>query len=290
MADQLTPEKIKKLISDPKNKIQLHDLVHKETERIYKLVQGMSPNNREDAAKHAKGWMEQIEKETKTLRDIFAYGCYFGSEELAYIWTKSLNRLGTLAHTNGLDVMIKLQLYPAMLVLYAGGVSATAVGNAVNLKALFDAAYKDPHHDPGLLAYKTNGWLLDQNLANQILELERRKTPLSDHVFEVIEAGFPESLVVKDDFPLEYDKWEVILGMVVSHHLKDRSSGPWAPVGRFVWRHEDNGQTGLKVVLEDIEVGKNNWPPLTVQLFNGSLDDAKEAHKHISSIASERFF
>lgn len=290
MATEITPAKIKSLISDPKNRIELHELVHKETERLHDLIANMNPNNNGEAAKKAKSWMEQIEVESKTLQELFAYGCYFGTDEQANIWSRSLNRLGSLVHMNGLTAMVNLQLYPAMLVLYTGGVSAVAAGNGASLKALLTASYQEPHNESGLLVSRTNSWLIDANQANAILELDRRKTPLSDHVHDVIASNYPDTLIVKDNFAVEYDRWEVLIGMTVAHHLKDRPSGPWAPVGRFAWRRSSNGKSGLEITLEEIDEQKLDWPPLKASLFSGSVEDAKSAHEHVTSIAGRVSF
>lgn len=290
MAAELTPAKIKTLISDPKHRIELHDRVHEETERLYALVSGMNPHNDGDATEKAKAWIEKIENESKTLRQLFAYGCYFGTEDQSRIWTRSLNRLGSLVHMNGLTVMVNLQLYPAMLVLYTGGVAAVAAGNAPSLRALLSAAYQEPHQGSGLLVERTNGWLLDGNQGNAVLGLERRKTPLSDHVHDIIAEDFPETLIVKDDFALEYDRWDVLLCMVVAHDRKEKESGQWAPVGRFAWRRETNGKAGLDVLHEEIQANQQSWPPLTVGLFNASVKDAQEAHEFVKSMAQRVSF
>ena len=290
MATEITPTKIKALISDPKNRIELHELVHKETERLHELIVNMNPNNEGEAAKKAKDWIEKIEVESKTLRDLFAYGCYFGTDEQANIWLRSLNRLGNLVHMNGLTVMVNLQLYPAMLALYTGGVSAVAAGNGASLKSLLTASYQEPHSESGLLVSRTHGWLIDTSQANTILERERRKTPLSDHDHDVIASNYPDTLIVKDNFALEYDRWEVLLAMIVAHHLKDRPSGPWAPVGRFAWRRGSNGISGLDITLEEIEERQLDWPPLRVSLFNGSIEDAKTSHEHVKNFAEKVSF
>lgn len=285
MTTELTAERIKKLLSDQSYRIELHELVHNETEELYKLVCDMKPHAEGDATKHVRDWMELVEEKTKTLRMLFAYGCYFGTEDHAYLWNRTLNRLGSIVHDNGLQAMVNLQLYPAMLVLYAGGVSAVASNNGVSLHALLSAKYKKKYGESDLLVCETHGWLLDGSVANQILELGRRHTPLSDHVHDILAADYPESLIVKDDFEDEYDRWEVLLGMVVAHRYKTRQSGPWAPVGRFGWRNKRSDNSGLEVTIRDIELKQAKWPPVAAGLFDGSVDDAKEAHEIVKNVA-----
>lgn len=289
MTDTLTPAKIKKLLSDPKNRIELHDVVHKETERIYSLIKNMDPHDKVDATVKAKAWMEKMEEETKTLRDLFSYGCYFGSEDQAYLWTKSLNRLGNLPHSDGLQVMINLQLYAAMLVMYAGGVSAIAANNLDSLKALLTPRYQLPHRGQAPLITQTHGWLLDQNVANAVLGLERHHTPMSDRVHDIISATYPEELLVTDEFAQEYDRWEIILCMAIAHHNITVEEHEWAPVGRFAWRRQNNGNAVIEIIESEIERTQADWPPLKIKLFGGSKDSAlnacqlvKKQARHIS--------
>lgn len=290
MSAELTSAKIKTLISDPKHRIELHERVHEETEKLFALVGSMNPQNDGNATEKARAWIEKIETESKTLRQLFAYGCYFGTDEQSRIWTRSLNRLSSLVHMNGLTVMLNLQLYPAMLVLYTGGVAAMAAGNASNLKALLSTTYQEQHRESDLLVERANGWLLDGNQGNAVLGLERRKTPLSDHVHDVITENFPQTLVVKDNFALEYDRWDVLLCMTVAHNRLKQESGQWAPVGRFAWRSETNGKTGLDIIFEEIETHQKEWPPLTAGLFNASLEDAQAAHELVKGMAQRISF
>lgn len=285
MADTLTPTKIKKLISDPKHRIELHEILHEETERVRALIIDMDPHANTDTAKAAKAWMERVENETKTLRDLFSYGCYFGTEDHAYLWTKSLNRLATVPHSNGRQVMINLQLYPAMLVLYAGGVSAIAQGNLYSLRALLSSRCQLPHESETLLITQSHGWLIDQNVANTVLELERHHTPLSDRVHDVISATYPQELLVSDDFSNEYDRWEVTLCMAVAHHNLTVNNHEWAPVGRFAWRRQANGNPVIETIGAEIERSQSKWPPLTVHLFGGSKDSAVNAYELVKKQA-----
>lgn len=290
MADTLTPAKIKKFIGDPKNRIELHDIVHEETERIRALIVDMDLHANTDTAKAAKAWMERMEDETKTLRGLFSYGCYFGTEDYAYLWTKSLNRLGTVPHSNGNQVMLDLQLYPAMLVLYAGGISAMAARNLYSLKSLLSSRYQLPHRGEAPLITQSHGWLIDQSVANAVLELERHHTPLSDRVHDVIATTYPQELLVSDDFSQGYDRWEIILCMTAAHYNITVDEREWAPVGRFAWRRQANGNAVIETIGAEIERDQSAWPPLTVQLFDGSKESALNAYQLVKKQAQHISF
>ena len=288
MANTLTPTKIKELISDPKNKIKLHELVDAETEKLYSLISNFEMHSQDNIAieEQARLWMKKIETESEILRKIFAYGCYFGVEEQKYAWTRALSRLGGVPHTNGRTVLLELQLYPALLVFFTGGISSVSAKNSVSLGSVFNAKYHRPYREPNLLALDAHGFLLSRDIANQILGL-KKKTPLSDHVHDILKDSYPKSLVGEDNFSAEFNRWELILAMFVAHSLKDRPSGPWAPIGRFGWQGRMEGEDILKLMEKEIKQEQSPTSLLVRDLLNGSVEDVLKPLEVVGSMATQ---
>lgn len=284
----ITPAKIQKLLSDPKYRIELHNLMHEETEKVYKILSTwntqMSNNIEEVAIKRIK----QAEEVTADLTKIFAYGNYFGLEDQSGLWGKSLNRLGTLPFYNGSVFLIDLQSYPALLVLYAGGLSALAAERYYNLRVLLDAKTKSEAKEPAPLVLRANCTMLGQH-GNRLLGFERRKTPLSDHLNELFKNSIPNEIAYKEDFDQLFDRWEIIVGMVVADFLKERPLGAWAPVGAFSWREEYSSNRTLNAVGQELD-GKADHPLLKAGLFGGSASRAKEAYTTVKEIAEKVAF
>jgi hypothetical protein len=280
---------IQKLLSDPKYRIELHNLVHQETERAYKSVENLKVQT-QDIEGTAKSAISDFEAATKNLRNIIAYGCYFGTKEQSYLWNGALNRLATQPQTAGSTFLLTLQLYPALLVMYAGGLSALAAGNLENLKNILTAQYTSDARDPQELVLEANCTMLG-NAGNQLLGYERRKTPLSDHLFELFDASLPKELTFGQDYALLFDRWEILVGMVVADIYRDRGKnigfGSWAPVGRFSWRGEYTDGASIKLVRKELESQKLNWMPLKAGLFDGSEIRATDALGVVEQIAAK---
>ena len=117
-----------------------------------------------------------------------AYGCYFGTPDQAYLWGNALTQLSTIPQLAGSVFLLKLQLYPALLVFYTGGLAALAAKNTTNLKAIFNVKSNDNNSEPHALVISANCTMLDQNAGNQIFKTERLKTPLSDHLFKLFDC------------------------------------------------------------------------------------------------------
>lgn len=279
----LKPSDIQKLLSDPKYRIELHALVHKETEKVYKSIEALTVQT-QDVEATAKKAIEDFETVTKNLRMIMAYGCYFGTKDQAYLWSGSLTRLSSMPQIGGSTFLLTLQLYPALLVMYASGLAALAAKNEVNLKTVFEVQSSSAARDAHPLVLEANCTMLG-DAGNQLLGYERRKTPLSDHLFELLEATLPKELSFGQDFAQLFDSWEILVGMMVADQLKDRPFSNWAPVGRFSWRNEYSESTALKQVKKEVEEEKPTWPPFTAGLFGGSPIRLREAFSVVETIA-----
>lgn len=270
--------KIKELIAKPENRIKLHDLVHNETEKLYDAIDKLQvpAGNSKEALEAAREWLLQAEEASATLVKIFAYGCYFGSPEHAYLWKKSLERLAE-PHAST-EFQRKLELYPVMLLMYAGGVSAVTASNGAALKALIDSQISNEYRNSQTpMGNEVNGWLFDQQQGNLILGLENHKTPISDHVHEVISKVYPDTLANEKVFTSMYDQWDIIMAMSVAHYRNDGESRPWAPVGRFAWRSEKNGTTQLDIIQEAVKVFGSEWLPIKIGMFNSNAEAAEQA-------------
>jgi hypothetical protein len=281
MTTEITDAKIKDLIAKPENRIELHDLVDKETEKLLEAIQAFNLLQGQETLAAAKTWIKEIEEKSSTLIKIFAYGCYFGMPEHSYLWQKSLERLAGNRPIDGL--LHKLQLYPVMLVLYAGGLSAIAAKNSANLKSLLSSRISYEHHDNTLiLGYDVNGWLLNEH-GNQIFGTER-KIPTSDHVLDVLKEAYPQSLLRDSSLEATFDKWEVLSCMAVAFDTKDEHGNQWAPTGRFSWTR--NGQ--LDAVKAEIESEKSAWQLIELGMFNKDVEEALAALEFVRQVARSR--
>lgn len=66
-----------------------------------------------------------------------------------------------------------------------------------------------------------------------------------------------------------FDDFEIYAAFVYGD-LKERN---WYPVGRFGWKYRrEVGYDPFSRIVEEAKKRQDNWPPLQVGMFNGSLD------------------
>ncbi len=66
--------------------------------------------------------MRRYEALAEILQALLANGCYWGEQNHIYLWAKCLERIVNLSVRNRATVWQKLKLYPALLLLYTGGI------------------------------------------------------------------------------------------------------------------------------------------------------------------------
>lgn len=275
MATEITDDEIKDLIAKPENRIKLHDLLHEETEKLFAVIDRLEipAGSGEDVIAASREWIAKAGEAAANLMKIFAYGCYFGTDAQAYLWPKTLERLAT-PH-NSTEFQRKLELYPIMLIMYAGGMSAIAAHNYSSVRSLLSSQVASEYSsEKGPLAYMVNGWLIDQQTANVILELSSR-TPISEQVFKTIAKVLPPSLISEPDLSTAFNDWDILLSMTVAHHTsREEAHRLWVPVGRFAWHRDSFSNIQRQLDLEGAD-----WPILSIGMFDRDLNKAKEALK-----------
>ncbi|MNH50187.1 hypothetical protein D3C73_17980 [compost metagenome] len=281
MTAETVDTKVKELIGKPENRIKLHDFVHEETEKLFSAITSLQipTGSGDDVALAARQWITQAEEAASALVKIFAYGCYFGTEDHAYLWKRTLERLSAPRDTT--DLQRKLGLYPVMLIMYAGGVSAVAAQNGPALRSLLVSQITSQYsQERDLLISEVNGWLIEPRTANSILELNSR-APISEQVFRIISKLHPASLVGESNLTQAFNEWDIILSMTIAHHTsRDEARHQWVPVGRFAWDRDSLDNT-----RRDLDAQGEEWLPLVIGLFDRNLDDAKKALEATRAVA-----
>ena len=279
---------IQKLLSDPKYRLELHKLVQKETDSVYEIIE-KSGTQTQNVADTAKKNIAAFEAKSKNLLSMVAYGGYFGTDEQAQLWTSALNRLGTLPHSAGSTILIDLQAYPALLIVYALGIASTAGKIGYNLRALFAANLKRLGHDDQPLISRIHSGLLGMS-ANAVLDLKDRHTPLSDHLYELMRDQLPKEIWFGQDIEDLFDSWEILLAMLIADIQHEQQSGIWAPIGRFGWRSGHTGKSSIQKIESELAEEADDWFPIKAGLFDSSLLRARKALSVVKGLADRAFF
>jgi hypothetical protein len=282
---------LKKYLVDEQHRIRLHDLVNEETEKLYGQLSTEhfplgSPFSSEELTQRVK----RYESITEILLAVMVTGCYWGEEFHEYLWIKCLERIANLHELkNGatsLELWRNLSLYPALLLLYAGGIASIAAKKYDTFAALLTKAkVREPskRHQRLVLSIHTRA-IMESGIGQQLPGMEKSPTPLSAHLYELLREPLREFLPQDIQYQKCFDRFEYLLGLVHADlNLKLGGYG-WGPVGCFGWKSEFEVNNGIAAhkqrIVEEIELEStdagDNWLPLKAGLFDGSFERFKE--------------
>jgi SIR2-like protein len=269
-------ETLKRYLPDAKYRIELHDLVAAERERLHKQLfsnrfptRGVQPTSEEIAKR-----MREYESATEVIRDMIIAGCYYGEQHHVPLWVGCIERIGSLSEPEaGYDVWTTLRRYPALLLLYGGGIAAIAAGRYGTLADLLTKPRIRIGNREHLMLERINSVrVLDPALVQALPGMARRKTPMSQYLETLLRESVRDLLPDDPIYPATFDRFEYLLAMA---YMDQSDNLSWAPAGCFAWRYElDNESSPARSVARDISKMGEEWPMLKAGMFGGSLPRA----------------
>lgn len=280
----------KRYLAEDRHKIRLHDLVTGETERLYgelsdeafPLYGGSTPNEEE-----FKTRVERYRRLTDVLLALTVTGCYWDKRPEKGVWEDSVQRIANPPSKSGgmfYPLWDELRLYPALLLLYGGGIAATASGNYSRLAPLLlQTRRRDLDWEGPLILRANASQFLARDTGDEFRQLltykERAYVPVSEHLHETLRESLRQYLPDDESYDGCFDQFEYLLALVYAD-LEDKRgdeyfAGPglWGPIGRFGYRLRYVEHRGaLQRLEEEAERDRDGWAPLRVGLFDGSFE------------------
>jgi len=268
---------IKNYLVDKRHTIRLHDMLNQETEKVYnELSEKHFPvNNVPFSPEELLNRANRYEALTEILRASIITGCYWGEKEHEDLWKKCLERVANSNDSgNGLIAWIKLRYYPALLLLYAGGIAAIAAKRYSTLWALLNKTKIHTRSGDRPLIFRIyTDKVMGQKVAQELPGKENLYTPLSDHLFDRLRDDFRD--IVPDDAHYDqiFNRFEYLKALTFADMNEEAGAKRiWGPIGRFGWNRK------IQKIIEDemSQPEPPSWPPLEAGFFGGSLERAKE--------------
>jgi hypothetical protein len=270
---------LKRYLPEERHRIRLHDLVETETDRGFNIVFDRPRLNQITGTdvEQLRGRVHYYEVATATLRRLIAAGCFFGEPHQQPLWTRVLGRIATPPSiTSGGVRFSDLELYPGLLLLYAAGIAAVAAEKYETLTSLLQARLRTYRGDLITAQEQLYSHNVIQKEAAQSLEgMERRYTPVSDHLVEVLREELRPYVPGGWTFENTFEWFEYLRALV----YRDSSRAEWVPVGRFgwsLWRSEV-----LRTVSNPDEVGSLVPGLLSAGMFGGELERYRAAKRAV---------
>ncbi len=262
---------LKKYLVEDRYRIRLRDLVMQEIEKVYgelssDLFSSSMPYSPEAFTKRVQNYESFIE----ILVAMMFAGCYWGERSHEYLWIDTLERVASV-HEPKMGVSCptiwrKLSLYPALVLLYAGGIAALASGRYDTFADLLiqpQVKELERSKPPALALYAWS--VMDKEVAEELLGRGKRHTPLSDYLHEKLREPLLDFLPQEDRYTRCFDRFEYLLALVHGDLYEKQLRQFWSPIGSFGWRREIINE----ITIESSEAGED-WILLKTGLFNGS--------------------
>jgi hypothetical protein len=281
----------RELVGDPTKAPALHELLRTEAARVIERM-------RDDT--FSPGTAYSVDELVRRLAayEALAENLARAAVLVAY-WARTTDDrlvpglVATLANaverSTGQAPYLDLVRYPALLVLYGGGLGAVIGGREEQLVGLLAPRTLRERQEWTATAVALSGpAVIEHRIAGTLPGLERHHTPVSDHLVEVFRPWFTDLESDQESFERAFDRWEYLDGLV-AYDLSSRGGrGGWGPVGRFSWRGEYRTSRIDVEIAEEIAAAGASWPLLRAGLFAGDPTRLKESlegwHQHIAAI------
>ncbi len=260
---ELLVNSAKRYLGKPEYRIQLDELVDQETQRVISASTGPEFPPR-------GGWSEQdfrsriarYEALAEPLAEVAGVlGRWGDGSELPAM----LNVIrGIFSHTtvvmDGLTVWLNLRPYPAVLLFTSYGLGLVRAGRWSALHEFLTSQVTVTHDGPRRLVDELFLWAWEggaDNYWHNLEGLERRHTPLSDHLLGVFSEWSNSFIGVTPDFEFLYERFELLASLAyletadeeelkASVEANNPQHWVWMPVGRSAW----HGQIRERLIRE----------------------------------------
>ncbi|OJW27625.1 MAG: hypothetical protein BGO49_23030 [Planctomycetales bacterium 71-10] len=273
----------KDLLRDDRRRIRLHDALVGEIKGLQDILgeeQFPVRNVHDLGVEDYLARVERYETLAGPLLPILAAGGHWAVDEHARLLGRCLGRLADPpGERSGITALLNLRCYPALLCVYSCGVGAILAGRYDTLKTILVStrSRKENESVPLVRALAHND-VIDGGLLRRRPELERHRSPTSDHLFAVLKEPLSGLAIDEMEYQGAFDRFEYLFALVHGDLCeKDGSTGHiWGPIGCFLWR-----RGVLEEVGHEIDGLGGDWPPLKAGFFGGSIERAKLVKEQI---------
>lgn len=308
----------KEMLVDPARRIELDDLVSQEVRRILQVlndpdrVAGPFGGTRDEQVVRVATEAQELWELTKPFCASLQVAAQWGTPDILDPWTNGLRSFvqAPLKVQGGVQALLALQHLPGMVSVMTAGLACEAGQKWGNLKALVaDPAVRDRYQaKPQALLEATNPWAPfdDQDWTANTLARGAREnkpfgevladftekrsqkfyTPVAEWLHTSLRPIFLDQLPDDDAYDAEFDRAEVILGMlaqdIANRRIASNSEGTgWTArsrwFGRSTWRASHHHGNAVEDLQQQLAIAGLTWGPLRAELFGGDPDRAKTA-------------
>ncbi len=279
------------LVSD-QYRIRLEELILSETEQVFDHCFLQVKADPVGQGKLVRQRFHSYRNAMQNLLTAMAVGCYWGNIEQHSIWTDMLSRIASATRLQNAALPTDLKIYPAMLLLYTGGLSAIKAQKFSTLKTILDTPVVqfDGTSQPVAMACCSDSGL--HSLAMKAFPSENPHTPLSNLLHSDVRETLREIIPDDDVYDTVFDDFEVFLALSIGELGSELAARGLPttrmPVGRFGWRRGRN-QYALQRLIESESRAGVRWLPYACGFFGANSQLFQKLCQSLQSRVEARF-
>lgn len=241
----------KQYLARSEHRIRMNDLLAEEHGHLVERLADTSfAVQAEWSVEDFRRRVARYEASTESLGRVFGVMGRWGDGADLQLASEIVRDLAQQSSVSGLTVWIEMRTYPAVLLLYAYGLGLLKGGRFDVLFAWFSqrsaASRRDSEHIVSTLLL--GAWAGGEPETWQQLEgQERKKTPLSDHLHDVLSGWTKDYLLTAREFTRLFETFEILgalafitldatkEALVAAHSATGQRNFVWSPIGRAAW-------------------------------------------------------
>ncbi len=268
---------LKSYLTDPKHRIHLANLVDGEVKRVLETTSSPAFALQGSSARDANAFTARVrayEAACETLMAMAAVGGYWVEGWHYATWRTALTRLITRQEEADLNRWVKLQRYPATLLLYALGLGAVEADERglQFLGQLFGTPVHGEHQEdktavellPPFCLFKRSDEL------KKLLEgMDNHRAPLNERLHVLLQPQL-RSFIPESRFTYAFDRLEVLIALSYACHAKLGTG--WGPPGCYGYR-KDSLDRFLKELRSSLKSLGDESPYVKSGIFGHSAEE-----------------
>jgi len=241
---------LKRFLQDSSRRIDLHDLVIGEAQRMKSEVESLPLSADSPTAETIFHRLQQYEAIAERPIKFFSTLAFFSEEKHNGLILEAVKWFISPAWPRtSYTAYINLRLHPCVLVLYAMCLAALKGNKPELLKILFlEIMVRDDEGRPEESAIRRRlpAHVVDHDIAQQFRGYERHFQPMADRYFDVLKPLFPGMFPTENDFTLTFHVLEVLASLShLDQRLQPGNTHPWAPAGHFLYHQGWGNQSAV---------------------------------------------
>ena len=272
-------------IHEPQKIRQLREVVQKEVSIVFDSMQGeqysLSNTNTTNEATWAR--VNQYRELLSTLVNMFIVGCYWGETLSFPIWEEVITRIGNITMNKPVSYYphwVATAHYPALLLLYAGGIAALKNRKYTTLFMLFNSFIRKP-----------NSYLAEPitSISSAYLPLTKQERGFnytnygSTHLHETLRTPFKQFIHDDNDYNYFFSLFELIYNLLFIHRRTQEGGSHHHLFCSLTFRSLRSNNAVEEFKQEILQHG-NNHPLLLSGLFEGDIERVTNAFHIIQNI------